>query len=78
MMMSKDVYVRINGTPNEIYVGSHYDKLGNTHLIESVAYSLLRKQNSVHEIKELNGFIARPNKINNLFDKVIITIDATD
>lgn len=76
--MSKDVYVRINGTTNDIYVGSHYEKLGNTHLIESVAYNLLRKENSVHEIKELDGFIARPMKINNLYDKVIITLDVTD
>ncbi len=73
----KEVYVRIKGSQAEdISVGCHCDTLGETHLIESVARLLWSRENTKHEIKELDGFIARPNEVTHLFDKVIITLGA--
>ncbi len=74
-MMNKKVYVRVKGSRNDIYVGLHCVTSGIVNLIESVAFSLWKRENSKDEIKELDGFIARKNIVRDCFDKVIIILD---
>lgn len=74
-MMNKEVYVRVKESCNDIYVGLHCATNGIVNLIESVAFSLWKKENSKDAIKELDGFIARNLIVKDCFDKIIIILD---